>query len=100
MRKAIPLGCEVQLLPIEEKERKSAGGIILLENMIEDKSPFTQGVVVAKGNGDQFHDMKDLRVKDVVIFPRKGGREEWLENETGESVRYVFINIEKIVGVI
>ena len=97
MERAIPLGTNVLVNPIDD-ERKTESGIILLTNST-DKSPFRKGAVEEKGGGNKWNDMTDVRKGDVVLYGHGAGVPVHRENDRGEDVTFLLIDYENLIAV-
>lgn len=71
-----PLGARVLILPLEGEEQ-TASGLYLPETAKEKPQ---QGTVEAVGDTDEM--ITDLKVGDVVIFPKYGGTEIKYDGKT------------------
>lgn len=77
----------------EKKERKSAGGIIMVENPAEEKKP-NYGVVLAVSPKDDKGITPTVKVGDTVYFNEFAG----LENEF-EHVQFLTMKEYDIFGI-
>lgn len=101
MDRPIPLGRNVVVWPDKDSaEAKTPGGIILPSVNGKDKTPYMRGVVIEKGKGDKYHDMKDVVKGDTVLFPRGAGRPQKFTNDMGDEVTYLFMDIDLIIAVL
>ena len=80
-RQLEPVGDRVVVLPIERQET-TKGGIILPETAKEKPQ---EGKVLAVGPGKYNDDGKrnpiDIKVGDIILYPRYGGTEYKLEDD-------------------
>lgn len=71
-----PLGARVLVLPVEG-EAKTAGGVLLPETAKEKPQ---QGTIEAVGNEEEM--LTDLKVGDLVLFPKYTGTEVKYDGKT------------------
>jgi chaperonin GroES len=71
-----PLGARVLILPLEGSEQTSSG--LYLPETAKEKPQ--QGTVEAVGDAEEM--LTDLKVGDVVLFPKYGGTEVKLDGKT------------------
>ena len=94
-----PQGHYILILP-EEVEKKTASGIILVDETIENKQrDTTQGTLVAVGHigWSEFGDGQPwAKVGDKVIYGKYAGRD--MTGKDGK--KYVLMNCEDILAVI
>ncbi len=91
-----PLGNRIVVERIEQKETRTAGGIIIPDTAKEKP---TQGTVVAVGPGTRKDDGSyipmNLRVGDRVLFGKWGGTEVKIGNK-----EYLLMKEEDVYGII
>lgn len=91
-----PIGDRVLVKPIEEKEQKSSGGIIIPDSAKEKPQ---EGEVVALGTGklDEKGNKIEFHVKkgDKVLYSKYGGTEIKIE-----GTQYLIMREDDILGVI
>lgn len=94
------LGEKVAILPvIQPSERVTASGIIIPKTAKDPNSHLCEGVVVAKGNGTPWNNMKEIRVGERVYY-KKGSGEPYTEmNEKGDEVKYILIKFGELLKV-
>ena len=93
MKRALPLGTNVLIVPIEEKDRVSPGGIIIPDT---HRGGHVKGVVEAKGGGNKWNDMSEIRKGDVVSYGRGAGVPVTLDNEEGKKVTYLLLDYKQL----
>jgi chaperonin GroES len=95
MMKLRPLHDRVVVKRLDE-ERKSAGGIVIPDNVAEKPD---QGEVIAVGNGKILEDGKlrplDVKVGDRILFGKYSGSTVKIEN-----TEYLVMREDDIMGVI
>jgi co-chaperonin GroES (HSP10) len=96
MKRLVPIGTQVLIIPIDEGERKTAGGIII-PNM--NKNGYVKGVVKEKGNGNKWNDMNEIKKGDIVSYSRGAGITYRLPNEDGVLTNYILLDYKQLVWV-
>ena len=96
MKRLVPIGTQGLIIPIDEGERKTAGGIII-PNM--NKNGHVKGVVKEKGNGNKWNDMNEIKKGDIVSYSRGAGVQVTLPNEDGVDTDYVLLDYKQLVTV-
>jgi len=82
-----PLGARVLVLPLEG-ESQSPGGVLLPETAKEKPQ---QGTIEAVGDEEEM--MTDLKVGDLVLFPKYTGTEIKIEGKT-----YLLMNEDDVLA--
>jgi len=82
-----PLGARVLVLPVEG-ETQTAGGVLLPETAKEKPQ---QGTIEAIGNSEEM--TTDLKVGDLVLFPKYTGTEIKYDGKT-----YLLMNEEDVLA--
>ena len=96
MKRAIPIGTHLLVVPIREEERRSAGGIII-PNVVSGGQ--VKGVVKEKGDGDKWNDMMEIRRGDIVSYGRGAGVQVKLPNDDGVDTDYVLLDYKQLVTI-
>lgn len=94
MKRANPIGTNVLIVPIEEKDRTTASGIIIPDT---HRGGHVKGVVEAKGSGNRWNNMSEIKKGDIVSYGRGAGQSQTLPNEEGKMVTYVLLDYNQLV---
>ena len=100
MKRANPIGTNVLIVPIEEKDRTTASGIIIPDT---HRGGHVKGVVDAKGSGNRWNNMSEIKKGDIVSYGSDAGKPGFpgafvtIPNEEGKKVTYILLDYKQLV---